>query len=168
MKTASMFRAGKNIVFGDEALKTLFATRQVSPLANEQGGVLIGRLLHSGHIIVDLATIPQPNDRATPTTFFRSDDHQKIIDAEWAQSDGTSLYLGEWHTHAEAEPVPSVVDLNDWARRLKDDQPSIKTMLFVIVGTFELTIFEGSVRSLQSVRLESIRWVDCAVLSSAA
>lgn len=162
MKIKSALAAGRNIVFSDEARAALFSLRSTSAEHNENGGVLIGRLLHSGHIIVDHATPPQPNDRATPRTFFRSDDHQKIIETQWSESHETALYLGEWHSHFETIPSASAVDLDDWARRLKEDTTGIDETIFIIVGIDRVTVYEGSKPRDVIVQLGSIPYADAA------
>lgn len=142
MKFQSKFGSYR-IIFSQGALDALNQYVQRSPEQNESGGVLLGRLLYSGHIVVDEITTPQPNDKATHTTFFRSDDHQTLINDAWKRSEGTCLYLGEWHTHAEEIPFPSKVDLDDWHRRLQTDKPSIDSTLFLIVGTCAISLYEG-------------------------
>ena len=70
--------------------------------------------------------------------------HQRVIDARWRVSRGTCQYLGEWHTHPESSPAPSRVDLDDWYRRLRVDRFEGDSLLFIIVGTHEVCVWEGN------------------------
>jgi len=111
----------------------------------EAGGVLLGRhLLDKSAIIVDQVTTPLPGDRRTRTSFYRSQKrHQKIIDQVWQASNGTCTYLGEWHTHPEPVPMPSMVDWRGWLKRLATDQFT-EPLFFVIVGTQHTCVWEGT------------------------
>lgn len=118
--------------------------RQTEALMSEAGGVLLGRHLRdSSAIIVDEITTPLPGDRCTRTRFCRAQSqHQAVIDEAWHKNNGTCTYLGEWHTHPEPIPSPSVVDWSDWKRRLRSDTYS-EPIFFVIVGTKQVVAWEG-------------------------
>ncbi len=118
--------------------------QQTEPHLTEAGGVLLGRHLRDGSaIIVDEITAPLPGDLCMRTRFYRARRlHQAVIDKLWRTSNGTCTYLGEWHTHPESIPSPSVVDLADWKRRLHNDEYS-EPIFFVIVGTQQVGAWEG-------------------------
>jgi integrative and conjugative element protein (TIGR02256 family) len=110
----------------------------------EAGGVILGRHLRDGSaIIADEVTTPQRGDRRSRIRFHRAQRwHQEMIDRAWQMSAGTCTYLGEWHTHPEPIPTPSVVDWADWKRRLSTDQFT-EPLFFVIVGTKQTRVWEG-------------------------
>ena len=112
----------------------------------EAGGVLMGRLLRgSKNVVVDEITEPLAGDVRTRFTFKRAAEaHQSILDTRWAESRGTCGYLGEWHTHAEPRPSPSSVDLEEWRRRLRSDKFDVDHLFFVIVGTEDLGVWQGT------------------------
>lgn len=65
--------------------------------------------------------------------------HQKTIDKAFKESNGELGYIGTWHTHPQDEPIPSIIDLNDWgqcALRNPDRQ-----LVFVIVGKTQVNIY---------------------------
>lgn len=130
--------------------------RQSNARDREAGGVLLGRYVRGcGDVVVDEATIPMRGDRRTRTTYHReAKRHQEIIDARWSMSAGTCQYLGEWHTHPETDPTPSGIDLSDWRRRLRHDEFDSDTLLFVIVGTETVRVWEGHRRSREIHVLE--------------
>lgn len=114
----------------------------------EAGGVLLGRHIRdSQDIIVDRMTTPMWGDRCGRTHYYRARRrHQDAIDRAWRESGGTCTYLGEWHTHPEAVPVPSLIDHLTWRRKLMVDQfPGC--LFFVIVGLDAVCVWEGHRRS---------------------
>lgn len=106
----------------------------------ESGGVLVGRrILTNGACIADDASSPTPQDARGRYSFERSKRlHQDFVDTSWANSGGTSHYLGEWHTHPECRPRPSSVDLEDWRRLVHECAYTGDGLFFVIVGTAEV------------------------------
>lgn len=131
----------RRLKIADEAVAKMLARRQLGRTASEAGGVLLGRRLDGGHVIIDDVTEPQAGDRAGRFTFHRSADHQALIDEAHLASGGTCGYLGEWHTHAEPDPTPSDVDLDDWLRRVREDVFDGDELLFVIVGQERLRVW---------------------------
>ena len=106
--------------------------------------MLLGRHLRDrSAFVVDTATTPLPGDRRSRTRFHHAQRrHQAIIDAAWRESEGTCIYLGEWHTHPEPVPTPSPLDVRDWKRRLHDDHYT-EPLFFVIIGTVGTSVWEG-------------------------
>lgn len=140
----------------DDALATLRRYRQVRSSATEAGGVLLGRVLLGGmNIVVDRVTTPARRDGRTRTQFLRTQRaHQRQIDRAWEESDGSCLYLGEWHTHPENDPQPSQVDKFDWRRRLKEDQVDLSAVWFVIIGIDRIRVWEGTKRDAEIVAMK--------------
>ncbi len=144
----SFMRANGQGVFaiGPIPLERMRTYRQDSRRKAEAGGLLVGRhLLNGVDMIVDGITEPQPGDRRMRFRFFRSAArHQSALDLAWQVSDGTSTYLGEWHTHPEVTPIPSRTDVKTWIRKLRVDVYT-DVLFFVIVGTDALCAWEGNV-----------------------
>jgi integrative and conjugative element protein (TIGR02256 family) len=129
---------------GGAAVAVMQQYAQTDPTMLEAGGVLLGRyIVDTPNIVIDRITIPSLHDRRSRFRFFRSKQpHQEIIDQTWKESAHTSTYLGEWHTHPETMPTPSIIDTFDWCRKLMFDQFS-ENIFFIIVGTVELCVWEG-------------------------
>jgi integrative and conjugative element protein (TIGR02256 family) len=140
-----------------EALHTMLLYAQHNSFDKEAGGVLLGRFLKDcSDVVVDLVTVPMSNDKRMRYSFYRSKkQHQQIIDQYWKESNGTVTYLGEWHTHPEAFPVPSKVDETDWLRRMVADTYS-EILFFIIVGTQEVSVWYGSNQTNSLIYLELI------------
>jgi integrative and conjugative element protein (TIGR02256 family) len=145
---------GTRVKIGRQAVLGMLEHAQREPGALEAGGVLLGReLLVTGDLVVDAITTPMPGDVRTSTSFSRSAAlHQRRILEAWRGSAGTCGYLGEWHTHPEARPIPSRIDRHDWSRRLVEDVVGARLSLFVIVGTRALGVWIGD-RQSRAVRL---------------
>lgn len=148
MKNALVFQRpnGGRIKVGRDALRTMRGYRQMSADAPEAGGILLGRfIVKSLDIVIDEVTVPTPAD-VCRRYFFKRDQstHQQVVDQRWHDSGGTCHYLGEWHTHPEPSPEPSSYDLLEWERILRETMTDSGVLYFVIVGTRELRVWEGT------------------------
>jgi integrative and conjugative element protein (TIGR02256 family) len=136
---------GGRFQIGADALETLSGFVQDAPGRREAGGVLLGRhIAGSADVVVDEVTTPMPGDRRRRFGFFRAAHrHQQAIDQAWKDSAGTSGYLGEWHTHPEPLPTPSLIDRVGWQYKLHFDH-HVGLLFFVIVGTDAVAVWEGA------------------------
>jgi integrative and conjugative element protein (TIGR02256 family) len=125
----------------------------------EAGGVLLGRfIIGCDDVVVDAVTIPMKGDKRSKFHFFRSAQyHQKRIQKAWQFSDGVCNYLGEWHTHPESDPSPSLHDTLEWKRKLRFDKYDSDFLFFVIVGTKQINIWKGHRRKISLEKLIRIR-----------
>ncbi|WP_437623251.1 Mov34/MPN/PAD-1 family protein [Sorangium sp. So ce1151] len=137
---------GKRLKLDAAVLDRFALYRQVAPQDREAGGVLLGRhLLESSDLVVDEVTEPMRGDHRARFEFRRGKaGHQRRVDEVWRTSRGTCVYLGEWHTHPEANPEPSSTDLNDWRRHLRTDAFDGDTLYFIIVGTCGVRAWSGT------------------------
>lgn len=135
---------GGRIKLAPPVLRTMLSYAQYGPTDTEAGGVLMGRYLLGSHdVVIDALTVPMPGDRRTRYSFYRDKKrHQAAMDAAWRASGGHCTYLGEWHTHPEADPTPSGIDTRDWRRRLHDDRYHDE-LFFLIVGTAAVRAWAG-------------------------
>lgn len=126
-----------------EVLKELCTFKQIEQKSTEAGGVLLGRKLqNSNNLVIDEITTPSSKD-IRKRFYFKRDKHihQKVIDERWISSNNTENYIGEWHTHAEDNPTPSNVDINDWKRRIKEDQLFLDFLVSIIVGRKQIGVW---------------------------
>lgn len=144
-------RLSHRIVFGAEALAVMKRYQQHTRADLEAGGILLGRYIQGTYDkVVDEVTGPLPGDERSRFGFYRdAKAHQDYINKRFSESNGTCTYLGEWHTHPQAIPVPSVIDLKDWRRRLRNDDIGSETVCYVIVGTKEIRVWEGDIMTKQ-------------------
>ena len=148
---------GGRLKISNPALQQMLSFRQINLADCEAGGVLLGRLLLDSHdIVVDEVTVPMLGDKRSRFAFHRHKrGHQAIINRRWQMSEGTCIYLGEWHTHPEPMPIPSMIDRTDWQRKLKADSFE-KSIFFVIVGTHEIRMWFGEKQSQKVQPMENI------------
>ncbi len=135
----------QRLIFTEDAVHQMQGHAQRSMGEAEAGGVLLGRhLLDSDDLVVDEVTLPQPADKRARTRFFRSNQHSEVAQARWRASQGTSAYLGLWHTHPEADPSPSSVDLRDWEKAVAFDTFEGNRLFFPIVGIERIRVWTKS------------------------
>lgn len=102
-----------------------------SRFRHEVGGILLGSY-RDRHLHILDATGPQSADRWSRTRFSRSPKgHQSYAQEAWRRSDGLITHIGEWHSHPEPYPVPSVIDRASWVKARQDQQ---RALAFIIVG----------------------------------
>ncbi len=150
-------QTGARFKLSSQVTAQLLGYRQDTSDKPEAGGVLLGRfILNCNDVVVDKITIPMPGDKRGRFRFFRAAGlHQQIIDEVWSSSEGTCNYLGEWHTHPESVPIPSLIDHLGWRKKLLFDQFDSKVLYFVIVGTEKINVWQGSRMSLKVEQLYS-------------
>lgn len=122
-----------HVLLEHDAMQLIRAYRQDHPTIPEAGGVLLG-FRRGSHLQVTGATPPGRDDKRSRTSFHRATaGHQAAAREHWRANDEAGDYVGEWHTHPEEVPTPSMVDLREWAIVMERHRG--KPMIFVIVGT---------------------------------
>jgi integrative and conjugative element protein (TIGR02256 family) len=146
------------------AMSRMLKFRQDSCWKREAGGVLMGRYIRDClDVVIDDITAPMHGDRRGRFNFFRDHArHQRAINQAWHESEGTTHYLGEWHTHPEKIPTPSPTDQTNWNQHLKRDIFSSDTLFFIIVGTEFIRIWEGHRQSLDYALIGELNCARCS------
>lgn len=122
------------VVISESPLQLFDEYRQNDPKQPEAGGILLGHR-RGQHLHIIHATQPYPTDKRSTIRFVREKNgHEEEACHWWRTSQGKIGYLGEWHTHPEPIPRPSLVDLLEWAK-LATNSFHKTSMLAVIVGT---------------------------------
>ncbi|HEJ1052114.1 Mov34/MPN/PAD-1 family protein [Morganella morganii] len=104
--------------------------RQFHYASTEAGGTLIGER-RGKHIVITHISEPGLGDVRSRTRIERKGEHhQQKVDDLFQQSDGSLVYLGEWHTHPEDFPKPSSTDMRSWRIGLRATEP----MVLLIMG----------------------------------
>lgn len=126
--------AGSYILLDDQVIDGLYAFRQTRLSDAEAGGILLG-MRRGEHLHVTAFTSPGPQDKRARTGFHRTRRHHQAQALEhWTDSAGQVDYLGEWHTHPERSPTPSVTDRREWSILT---QRYASPLVFAIAGTSE-------------------------------
>jgi integrative and conjugative element protein (TIGR02256 family) len=121
---------GVRVLLEVEVLKSLKKYRQVHANATEAGGVLIGEY-RGGDLRILAGTEPGGSDKRSRFGFKRRSLHHGVKSRlAWVTSGGRQNYIGDWHTHPEANPKPSGLDIREWRRNLP-----LGVTFVIIVGT---------------------------------
>ena len=125
-------------------VKVLCDSRQLKGEDLESGGVLLGRLVDDCRdVLVDAVGRPGAKDRRGRMFFRRARaSAQRLVKRSWRRSGGRQNYLGEWHTHPESFPQPSLRDVEEWKRIVREAEYDQGFLIFVIVGTVEIRVWE--------------------------
>lgn len=125
-----------------EVIQTWMRYKQLDRKDLEACGVLIGNQSSSNpnqYWIEDL-TEPMPKDcRSTHRFTLKDPGHQKKVDSAFSKSNGTSVYLGTWHSHPQNIPTPSHIDYADWKSCILRNPD--RQLFFAIVGIQVIRIF---------------------------
>ena len=122
------------VVIMGQVVTRLLSYRQLHHLAPESAGVLIGER-RGQHLVVCDISEPGPGDiRQRCRVDRRGAHHQLRVNEAFESSGGTHQYLGEWHTHPEDKPSPSITDRSSWKRNVAAKE----SMLLLIVGRTDL------------------------------
>lgn len=131
----------RNVLVEHMVLSRIKAIAEAAAFRHEVGGILLGSYRGRDLHVID-ASAPQNSDRWSPTRFWRSPaGHQAFADAAWRRSGGLVTHIGEWHSHPELRPTPSVIDRASW---LKSRREQRRPLAFLIVGTADVCVCAGA------------------------
>jgi integrative and conjugative element protein (TIGR02256 family) len=138
------------------ALDVVEKYKQITKKAKESGGILLGQVKDNDIYILKVTT-PNIFDRATRYSFnCNKDAAQVVINYEFINSDQKTIYLGEWHTHPEDFPNPSVVDKKMIGKQYFKNKLNEPFLILLIQGLKGLyvAIFDG--KALEEAKLSII------------
>lgn len=112
---------------------------QQGELSTEAGGILLG-YVRGEHLEIIEATDPTARDRRFKFLFERMPHfHRRRAMKRWKESNGLIRYVGEWHTHPQNHPTPSMIDLDEW-QLLAGNRLDGRPLLALIVGCMDLHV----------------------------
>lgn len=122
-----------HLIIREDVVK-IFRTFEQKSSKTEAGGILLG-FVYPGFTEICEATIPGKLDRFGQFFFIRSKNGaQRKINKAWIKSEGSLIYLGEWHTHPDINPKPSITDIDMIKKQLKETEMEIDFLYLIIVG----------------------------------
>jgi integrative and conjugative element protein (TIGR02256 family) len=129
--TVPLTAEGANLVLSDTVVEHFALHQQVRHNQAEAGGQLFARLTRY-EIFVEEATGPRPTDRRGRTHYTPDRQAER---KEIRERFPLGLhYVGDWHTHPESVPTPSVIDrstISDCSRR---STHKLAGFLLIVVG----------------------------------
>jgi integrative and conjugative element protein (TIGR02256 family) len=98
----------------------------------ETGGILLGTTRDNA-LAIRHAGDPGPQAVRDVNFFQRDLCHAQSL-GDWAFEHDQSIWLGEWHTHLNAPPVPSSRDLATYRNLLADPELAFEHFVAIIVA----------------------------------
>ncbi len=140
-----------------ETIRTYIQYERCTP---EAGGILAGKEnVSDRNLIIDFLTEPMHHDVCKRTRFIRKDkNHKAQFQRLYHDNDETYRYVGEWHTHPEANPSYSFIDLENWCKLANEDQYN-KDHFQLIAGTEFVRIWKVD-KNMKPLLLCSWSWKD--------
>lgn len=128
----SIVSGGPAIILTDDMLAVFDRYRQRSHRDKEAGGQLFAKFEGTETVIVD-ATVPSLLDRRNRTRF---EPNQWLQQREIrAKRDQGLHFVGDWHSHPEAVPRPSYVDLHSMRECFACSMHDLRNFVLIVVGT---------------------------------
>ena len=131
--------------FSDESLMLFEKHRQKSWFSYEIGGQLFAKF-NANVVRIEKATITKGKSRRSrfgfwPDRIAENADIQNLFNQDLH-------YVGDWHTHPEMHPSPSITDKTKMLGIFRLSEHMLENMLLVIVGIapFPEGLFVGEVR----------------------
>jgi integrative and conjugative element protein (TIGR02256 family) len=143
----------KKVEIGHESVKLIEAEiAKTRPF--ETGGVIVGRI-RDEVITIDNLSGPGPN-ALHEIDYFQADANyvDMFIDLHYANSNGESRYLGEWHCHPQVQPEPSPKDLVSLSEISDDHDGTVLLMIVGAVGFSTATFTSQSIAITADKRLD--------------
>lgn len=124
----------------DEVLFILDKYKQ-KKYQNESGGIVLGYVHEDNNIYILKVSQPNTSDKASRYGFERDKKAaQIIVNSKFYESEGKVIYLGEWHTHPEPNPLPSSVDIKMIKQQYKNNKINEVFLILLIQGTESLYV----------------------------
>lgn len=106
----------------------------------EAGGVLVGKRLKNGDLVIVCASEPTSLDKRTIFSFRKSPKSHKIFISNYqSESNGFIGFVGEWHSHPEKIPAPSETDYKSWRKIMRNNNDD--SLVFIIVGIMMTAVY---------------------------
>lgn len=118
------------IIFSASALSKLQEIISRKMNICESGGLLLG-FIRENHFDIRDVTIPYRNDISSRFSFVRRDKNHLNFFQTLQKRNKDITYIGEWHTHLEDYPRPSIIDIREWEMIKKTRRYPI---VFMILG----------------------------------
>ncbi len=102
----------------------------------ETGGMLLGQIDEAaGVVFVDVATPPPPDSRLSDVYFEHgAEGAQDLVEHHRNRTNGTTGFVGMWHTHPHGDPRPSTTDNTSMANLVTPVTGGSNRCLIAIFG----------------------------------
>lgn len=125
-----------SVEFKNDSLICLHEKAQKLPDDPERGGIILGRLFPENSKIIVTDIIESKQGQSQRMGFkMNINEVQEIMHKIWEESGGKVTYLGDWHTHPENNPSPSLIDHATFRMNYFGSKIDQNLLLYIIVGT---------------------------------
>lgn len=129
---------GTFLRINNEVLETFYEHRQTAISLPESGGILLGKAFDE-YTLIEKATTPGKEDKRGLFFFHRQKKRaQLLVNKSFTESQGKQIYIGEWHTHREKTPHPSLIDKLEIKRAFKKSRLNLDFIICIIVGNDDI------------------------------
>lgn len=153
-----IFNASRlQIILTDDIKEILFSYRQKKEQDFETGGVLMGQLYpKSNKIVVSHALICKHEFSSRYKLNLNIKCLQSKINKIWEDSCGTVTYIGDWHTHPEKNPQPSLLDYKTFVINYYQSQFNQNILLYMVLGSHQNIWF----KSFNKYKFQKIHYLE--------
>lgn len=118
----------------DDELLTSLVEKGKSHYPNEFGGFLIGYYTdHNKHLHITDTILPK-SFKASKYSFERSTNGIKKKLANYFKKTPKKFYVGEWHTHPDNSPIPSLTDISAINAIINNQNACLANPALLIIG----------------------------------
>lgn len=133
---------GLSIEICDEVLKNITGVG-LNHFPNEFGGLLIGVYSDDKQMVCISDTILPLAYKSSKISFERGTEGLEEMLLGYFEEIPSKIYVGEWHTHPNAAPIPSGTDIRALQEIVKSENVNINSPIMLIVGLTEAHIEFG-------------------------
>ncbi len=124
------------VIFEDSVLDKFQSSTQRYSRDHERGGLLLGRIFpDENKIVVVEATNPAILSSDPTNICVDLEDANAYMLRRWEESDKKITYIGDWHTHPEKNPSPSLMDKFTFFDTYRKSHIDQNLLLCAIIGT---------------------------------
>jgi integrative and conjugative element protein (TIGR02256 family) len=124
--------SGQTVLLIDTVVQHLYKHRQYN-LRRVAGGGQLFAAFQEQTITVVCATGPRRSDRRLRTSYLPNRQaERREINRLFRKG---LHYIGDWHTHPESCPVPSRIDLDNFAETVRLSRYHLGGFVMIVVGT---------------------------------
>lgn len=135
------------VVLREDAREAIVAEVESTP-STETGGILLGFVDQDRHAVVIRATGPGPEATKSAGGFDRDIEFvQGELQKAASELGNRGLYVGEWHSHLDADPEPSGIDISSLCGIAKASNYATRCPVLLIAG---LEVKTGRVAKLKT------------------
>lgn len=152
---------GDKVKICENVINSMYNHIQKGILSKESGGILIGKENKSDeNIVIKHLTSPMDRDKRRYNKFIRQDKkHLDTFYELYRSSNETLRYIGEWHTHPEAIPNFSNIDLTNW-KKIANNTNAFNYYMHIIVGYEAIRVWLITCKGDNVQLISTIYWKD--------